>query len=312
MLHPAALHLCTFGQRVLGVGVLVVRVARMLTGHLAFDEERFVAAGIDRYLLLGEVQFDDARDGPGQELPVVADDHQRCASTADEVLELIEPVEVEVVGRFVEKEDVVAGQQQRRQADPGHLSTRQGGHRCVQVDRQAQLRGDLFGALVEVRPTQVQPAFERRRIQVVAAVRQCGGGLVHRRLRLRHPHPAAQEVPDRLPGDELGLLGQVADLGIRGTERDRAVEVGCALAGEQREERRLAGTVGADQPEHVALRNGQVQIGEQRPLTVTCGQSGGMQGGADGGDAPSRVLGCPQDIASTRRPDSAGRAVTNR
>ncbi len=42
--------------------------------HVAFGEERLVPAADDADELLGEVEFDHAVHGAGQELPVVADD----------------------------------------------------------------------------------------------------------------------------------------------------------------------------------------------------------------------------------------------
>src|SRR5450759_5998406 len=98
----------------------------MPPGNLALVEVGAVAAPVDADPLLREVELDDAVHGAGEELAVMAHDDDACPQTGDELLEPREPVEVEVVGRFVEQEYVVAAQQERRQPGPRRLPAGQG------------------------------------------------------------------------------------------------------------------------------------------------------------------------------------------
>ncbi len=83
----------------------------MPPGHLAFGEVRLVPAVVHRDLLLREIEFDDAGDGARQELPIVTDHHQRRPGLSDELFELLESGQIEIVGRLVEQQDVVAREQ---------------------------------------------------------------------------------------------------------------------------------------------------------------------------------------------------------
>ncbi len=78
-------------------------------------------------------------------------------------LQALQAVQVEVVGRLVEQEDVVAGEQQRGEAGAGRLAAGERGHRLVQADGQAERGGDLLGPLVEVGAAEVEPALQARR-----------------------------------------------------------------------------------------------------------------------------------------------------
>ena len=76
---PVALHTSPLLQPAAGVGVLVVRLARVPARDLALGEVAVVAAVVDGDLLLRQVQLDDPGHRAGEELPVVADDDGRAA-----------------------------------------------------------------------------------------------------------------------------------------------------------------------------------------------------------------------------------------
>jgi len=82
-------------------------------------EERVVPAVVDRDPALGEVELDDARDHPREELAVVGDEHHPSTQAPHEPLEPLQPREVEVVGRLVEQHDVEAAQQQGGEGGSG-------------------------------------------------------------------------------------------------------------------------------------------------------------------------------------------------
>ena len=119
----------------------------------------------------------------------------------DERLQPVEPVEVEVVGRLVEQEDVVAAEQQRRQARAGRLAAGQRGHRLVEVDAEAQVGGDRAGPVVQVRAAEGEPALERDGVRVVGAGRarsQRLGGRVQPRCAAATPVRRARNSPHGL------------------------------------------------------------------------------------------------------------------
>ena len=154
----------------LRVGELLVLLARVPAGHLALDQIGVVAAVVHPDQLLGEVELDDAGHGAGEELAVVADDDDARPRAGDETLELLQAVEVEVVGGLVEQEDVVAGQQQPREADPGGLTAGEAGHRDAEVDPGCDPGDDLRGPLLEVGAAEGQPPLQRVPVVVVGAV----------------------------------------------------------------------------------------------------------------------------------------------
>jgi hypothetical protein len=236
--------------------------------HLAFREVGLVAAAEGVHLLLRQVQLDHGRDRPRQELAVVAHQHGPGTQPGHERLQAREAVQVQVVRRLVQQEDVVAGQQERRHARPGRLATGQRRHERVQADGETEVRGHLVHALVQVGATEGQPAFERGRVVLVGtrrAFRERDGRLVHRGLREGDPGAAAQEGADGLTRPAVRFLGQVAD------GRGRRVQPHGALvrrqdATQDPEQRRLARAVHADQADHVAGRHHEVEPGEQHPL----------------------------------------------
>ena len=138
----------------------------------------------------------------------------------------LQPGDVQIVGRLVEQEDVVAGQQQRGEVDTGRLATRQAGHRlAADVAGQSEGSEDPGGALLNVRTAQGEPALE------------CGGvGVVRSRLLLDQQRRGLVQVLQRAgdagaPGDEavnaltrapLRLLGEVANGGGGRAEPDFA------------------------------------------------------------------------------------------
>jgi hypothetical protein len=100
--------------------------------------------------------------------------------------------------------------------------------------------------------------------------RVCGG--IHRDLGGGDSGAAGQERRDRLAGDAVGLLWQEADGRVRRGEAD-AAGFGRLLAGEQAQQRRLAGAVRADQPDDVSGRDDQVEITEQDAVAMPGGEA---------------------------------------
>ena len=108
-------------------------------------------------------------------------DHQRRVEAEDEPLQPVEAVEVEVVGRLVEQEDVEPGQQQGGELGAGGLAARQTGDLAVERrGGQAEVGGHRGDAGVEVGPAERHPAVEGGGVAV-------GGGACPRRPARRSP-----------------------------------------------------------------------------------------------------------------------------
>jgi hypothetical protein len=140
-----------------------------------------------------------------------------------EPLEPLEAGEVEVVGRLVEQEDVVARQQHRGERGPRRLPARQV-HRLgvEQVGRQPEVDADLLGAHVEVGAAEVEPALEC--LAVVGSVRALGqrdGRGVEVGLRLATPVRRARNADSTSPGLRSGSCGSSPTVAVRG---DRETE----------------------------------------------------------------------------------------
>jgi hypothetical protein len=120
--------------------------------------------------VLGQVQFQDAGDGAGQELSVVTDEHHATTEISDEVLQAGEPVEVEIVGRLVEQHDVEPRQHQCGQSHPRRLPTRQLGHqrrlRPHRIGCEPKVGQNCRQPLVEVGRSAGEPVIQRRRVGV--------------------------------------------------------------------------------------------------------------------------------------------------
>ena len=252
-------------------------------------EVGLVAAAVDAVGALGEVELQDAGDAAGQELAVVAHQHDAAAQLLHEGLQAGQAVEVEVVGGLVQEHDVEAGEQQRGEADAGGLPTGEGGHEDLfrgGGEVQAEVGQDGGDALLQVRGAGGQPAGEGGVVAVRGGVgdvrvRQGLGGLVHLGLRGGAPGAAGDVPGDRLPRHPLVLLRQPADEGVRGGEGHGAGLRGQVPA-EDAQQRGLARAVGPHDADDVPGRDREVQILEERAVAVAAGEAGGDKGGGHG------------------------------
>ena len=146
----------------------------------------------------------------------MADDDHREVAVDHELLEQVEPVDVEVVRRLVEQVGVVAGEQQRCQPDPCRLAPGQRRHLLVVVDREADVAHDDADAVVEVGGTEGEPVVQGGGVGVLGsccAGCQCVGGVVQRRLGGGHARAPGELLADGLVRSPVGLLGEVAEVG---------------------------------------------------------------------------------------------------
>ena len=264
LLHPGPLGMGPILQGRDRAGVLFVLRAGVPSRHVPFVQICRIASAVGPDLLLGQVEFDDPGHGPGEELPVVADQDGPGAQALDECLQPGEPVEVQVVGRLVQQEHVVAAEQQRGQRRPRRLAAGQDGHELIELHGQAQAGHDRIGPLVQVCAAERQPPLQPARVAVIRSGPSGGqrvrGGL-HRVVRRGDAGAPGQELPDGLARAPIRLLRQIADRRLRRADRHRT-GVRAGFAREQAQQGGLARAVRADQADDITGAGHQVQTRE--------------------------------------------------
>ena len=233
----------------LALAALLVGLARLEVG-LPVD-----VVDVERGAVRVEVV--DLVDDGVEHLGVVADDDEPALVGAEVLPQPDDRVGVEVVGRLVEQQGLVAGEEDSRQLDAATLATGEGAERLaedalLEVEGAGDGRGLGLGGI----PTlglelHLEPGVLAHRLVadllVVAAHPGLGlGALAHDGV-----EPAGRE--DAVAGEHLevtgaGVLRQVAD-GAGAGHRARG---GLALAGEHLGQGRLARTVAADETDAVA------------------------------------------------------------
>src|SRR5439155_25311284 len=98
-------------------------------------------AGLEHY---------EVRDGSIEERTVVRDEDDRAAVALHETFEPFEPVEVEVVRRLVETQDVEAREEQRSEGDARRLAAGERRQLLIQRHAQAELGTDLPRPRLEI------------------------------------------------------------------------------------------------------------------------------------------------------------------
>ena len=186
------------------------------------------------------------------------DDREPAREAVDEALEPVEPVEVQIVRRLVEQEHVEAGEQDRRQPGPRRLAARERRRLLVERDGQPELRARRARPRLEICASEREEALERSRVRIGAPA---GGVPLDGRLRVGDTGAAGKVGQERLPRAPVVLLRQVADGQRCGRPLDPAL-VRLVEPCEQAEQRRLAGPVGADEPEPRARAERQVDVVE--------------------------------------------------
>ena len=195
------------------------------------------------------VDLDDARDGAGQERAVVRhDEHAAGQLAAHEPFQAVEALEVEVVRRLVEQEDVEPAEQDRGESR-GRLAARQRRHAASSTappDRDRRTGADPG---VEVRPP-TRDTARARRVRVVGSGPSSArrGRRVSSAARPRpHPCAAPRYVRTRLAGAAFRLLRQVAHRRA-GRRAGHRAGVGCVETGEDPQQGRLPDAVGPTTP----------------------------------------------------------------
>ena len=160
------------------------------------------------------VELEHARDRALEEGAVVGDDHRAAGALGDEPLQPRQAVEVEVVGRLVEQQDVEAREQDRGQRRARGLAA--GERRGLQVEQrgiQPEVAQDRLRALLQVGAAEREPRLERVGVAVRGAGRvrrQLVRGGLHARVGGGDAGAPREVVVQPLAGRAVGLLRQVA------------------------------------------------------------------------------------------------------
>ena len=200
----------------------------------------------------------DPVDRAVEELAVVRHEDQSSRIGPEEALQSLEAVEVEVVRRLVEQEHVVAREEDRRQCDTGRLPAGQPVASAFEVDVEAKVGAYGSRSCLEVGTSERQIALERVGVALLCDLatgeRSCG--VLELTLRAEGAGSTAQRRDDRLPRLDAPLLLEIADRQRLGSATDGAV-VGQLHPGQEAEQRRLADTVGTDEPDARARTDSQ-------------------------------------------------------
>jgi hypothetical protein len=218
-----------------------------------------VVPGVRHELALVDVH--DAVDHAVEEIAVVGDEEQRAGVFAEPVLEPQHRVQVEVIGRLVEQQEIGAAHERLREVEPHAPPPGKGRHRVAVARfhesesrkecgraRSRAVAADVFEPVVQVRDQR-------------AVVRRVCFRSRKPRFDLAQLPVAVEHVVERARIHRRRLLRDVRD-GPCGRKID-AAGVGDELAPDRGEEARLARSVGADEADLVAGVHGQAGAFEQ-------------------------------------------------
>jgi hypothetical protein len=103
----------------------------------------------------------------------VRHERERAGTLVQEPLQALEPVEVEIVRRLVEEQEVEAREEDRRERRSRGLAPGEGRRLLLERDRQPELGADRPRSRLQVAAAQREEAVERRGVRV--ALRRVGG-----------------------------------------------------------------------------------------------------------------------------------------
>ena len=158
------------------------------------------------------LQLSDARHCRVEEGAVVGDHHDAAGKVAQEALEPSEPLQVEVVRRLVQEEDVEPGQQDRPERRPARFTTGELRDGPIEPGAEAELAANGSGPRFEVAAAEPQEALERLGVapDLVRVFGEPFGQPVELGLRRRDACAPREVAKQRLAGCEVPLLRQVA------------------------------------------------------------------------------------------------------
>ena len=227
------------------------------------------------------VELDDAGGDGVDEVAVVADEEEGAGPGRQVLFEPGDGVDVEVVRRLVEDEDVGLGQQQSGEGHPHPPATGQLADRpVVGIGREAESVQDAMGLglqgvpaqLLEARPGLAVP-LEDPLVVGVVDVAESILEMVEATGQLDEMLGAGDGLLEhRALAVTLEVLREVAHAQI--LRAMDLTDVGLVQSDEDLEQRGLADAVAADQGSSLRRQEPDGQVGEQRPRPVGDGESG--------------------------------------
>ncbi|KAG0772718.1 hypothetical protein G6F22_015497 [Rhizopus arrhizus] len=196
------------------------------------------------------------------------DQQQRTRVLQQPLFQPVHRVQIEVVGRFVQQQQVAGHHQRAGQVQAHAPAAGERGHRAVvglgrEAEAVQQLAGARFGVVgVELGHLRMRLSD---RFPVLA-----GGGVGFGGQHRGHLDIAAQHEAQRRGGQRRGFLGHAGDAHLAGQVDVALVRLQLAL--HRREQAGLASTVAADHTHPVTGVQGQVDIGQQQPLAAAQGE----------------------------------------
>ena len=238
--------------------LLFQRAGRQHQRRRTLALEAGVVAGIA--LQLPVVDVHDHVHHAVEEIAVVRDDEQRAGIALQPVFQPDDGVQIEVVGRFVQQQQVGRAHQRLRQVQPHAPAAGKAGDRLLHLlQREAQAGQQLLGA----RAHGIGVGVGQRGVDFadpLAVVGGLGGGQLG--LQPAQRDVAVDRVFERRALQRRGFLGHVGDPPLA-----RIIDlaaVGMQFVAQQAEQAGLAGAVGADQADLVARVERDVGVFQQR------------------------------------------------
>ena len=210
-------------------------------------------------------KLEDARGDAVEEVSVMRDDQDPAGVILEEALEPLDHVDVEVVRRLVEEEEVRLAQERLRQADARLLAGEMRDVLLKVLLREAEAEGHAADAALVVVAAEQFKALDDLAVGAHRLLCVVDGNLLLERLLALAERDdivkGAQELLVERPCAEVGLLLDIAD-SRRLIELYRAAVI-LLLAEQAAHERRLAGTICPDKADLVAARDLETDIVEE-------------------------------------------------
>ena len=235
---------------------------------------------------MAAVEFDDAGGDIIEKAPVVGDEQHAAGERQQHLFQPLDGSDVEMVGRLVQQQQLRREHQRPRQRDALLQPAGQVRYQPLGVELQARERGrDLVleapaVARIEFFLQLVQPLHQGG-IGGRAGVMRYGEGVRRGMIVDEQPGTLTQPFSHRFEhaqaGLECGLLGYARQLQRRRAPQFAVIRGGSAV--NEPQQARLAGAVAADQTDAFARLDHQIDVIEQRHVTVRQGNLGELNQG---------------------------------
>ncbi len=216
-----------------------------------------------------------------EEVAVVGDDQAGAGPSSQEAFQPLQHLQIEVVGRLVEEEQIRVGEEGLGEGNAGLLAAAEAVDRLGELSfGEAEAHQNLIGAVLDV----VAAGGLEAGLEAVVLREQRfqlgSGRRTHCRLDLPHSIGRGKNrcerqacfLADRAIAGETRFLRQVGDAQARGVDDAPGVRV--LQAGDDAEDGRFAGAIDADEGDVLALAQLEGDTGEDLVRNVRLGEIG--------------------------------------